>query len=146
MTGVAVVLPKSTVKWPAAPEKFRPLIEMLLPAEPLPALRPDTTGVRFTTSKSPAFSDLRPRMSFMSQARLILLLASWEAEVPVTNIELPRSASTRPYCCMARATIWACGPSVLITELTAGVFMRRKRAPRGRLVEPGETLTTCAAG
>ena len=59
VTEVAAVLPKNTDKWPAAPEKFWPVMVMVLPAEPLVALRPVTRGVRFTTWKSPAVSDVQ---------------------------------------------------------------------------------------
>src|SRR5262245_1668640 len=72
------VVPKNTARCPAAPEKFWPLMVMVLPAAPPLALRPITTGLRFTTSKSPAFRASKPfeaKMSFKSQVRLMLLAA-----------------------------------------------------------------------
>src|SRR5579863_4482684 len=53
VTELAGVLPKNTDSCPAAPEKFWPVMVMLLPGAPLLALSPVTTGVRFNTSKSP---------------------------------------------------------------------------------------------
>jgi len=146
VTDVAEALPKNTERRPAAPEKFWPVIVTVLPAAPLLALRPVTLGVRSTTSKSAAVSAAKPRTSFMFQVKLMALLAFCEAELPVTYIALPMSARTRPYCCMAWAMIWASGPKPLMTALTAGVFMRRKCAPKGSLVDPAESLTTCEAG
>ena len=58
---MAAVVPKKTDRWPAAPEKFWPLMVMVLPAEPLVALRPVTIGVRLTTWKSPAVSAVEPQ-------------------------------------------------------------------------------------
>ena len=39
---MAAVLPKNTDRWPAAPEKFWPVMVIVLPAEPLVALKPVT--------------------------------------------------------------------------------------------------------
>ena len=70
----------------------------------------------------------------MFQVRSMLLLASTEAEVPVTNIGLPMSARIRPYCCMAWAMIWASGPMLAIKALTAGVFCETQAAPERQVV------------
>ena len=60
-----------------------------------------------------------PSASSMFQTRLIWLFAFTAADAPLTYIALPPSARTSPYCCMARATIWASGPMVAIRLLTA---------------------------
>ena len=110
---------------------------MVLPATAWEELRPVTTGVRLTTSKSLAVSAFKPLeatiSSFMFQVRLMLLLALTEAEEPVTYIALPISATISPYCCMARAMICDCGGMLLMRLLTAGVLARRRRPPKGRL-------------
>ncbi len=46
---MAAVLPKNTDRLPAAPEKFWPVTVMVVPAEPVVALRPVTAGCKFTT-------------------------------------------------------------------------------------------------
>ena len=59
---------------PRRAEKFWPVIVIVLPGLAFVALIPVTTGVRFTTSKSPAVSTFRPllaKMSFEFHTRLI---------------------------------------------------------------------------
>ncbi len=67
------VLPKSTWRWPAAPEKFCPMTVTIAPSAPLVALSPVTIGVRLTTSKSLNVRLSRPtlllRMSLSFQVR-----------------------------------------------------------------------------
>ena len=82
----------------------------------------------------------------MFQVKLMSLLASCAAEVPVTYMALPMSARIRPYCCMAWAMIWASGPMAAIAALTAGVFSRRKRRRTAAWSSPSESSTMCEAG
>src|SRR5579859_4133479 len=143
LTAGAAFAPKNTERCPAAPEKFLPVILSELPAGPLLALNPLTKGVRSTNSKLAAVSERRVKTSFMFQTNWSWLVALPEAEEPVTYMELPMSARIRPYCCMARAIIWACGPILVIKLLTVGVFIRRKRAPNGTFPD---RFTICEAG
>src|SRR5579859_6146516 len=120
-----------------------------LPAGPLVGLTPETTGFNVTTSKSPAFKTPRPfepKMSFMSHTRLMPLVEFTEADAPVTYIELPMSATIKPYCCMARAMVCDCGPMALMRLFTAVVFFSRNRVPNGTFAEPCDVETTCDAG
>jgi hypothetical protein len=82
LTLAAGVLPKRTWRCPPAPEKFCPVMVIVVPAGALGALRLVTTGVRSTTSKSLKWRLLSPwRVSWMSlssKVRAKLLLASTE--------------------------------------------------------------------
>ena len=108
VTELAATLPKSTESCPAAPEKFWPLTMIVLLAAPLVALRPVTIGrqvddleVAGGQHRQPVAGEDVVHVPGQGDA----LLASCEADEPVTYIALPMSASTRPYFCMAWAMI-----------------------------------------